>query len=131
MWDLNMSNEEKFYTKGEMELLLATNEVKTMQKIMMESFNKHITDDDDHFDRLYKTEKEIISKIDLIPQRMVECSERMKTDVLVIADERYTHDKEFKIFRTKILTGVMAGTVIGTILATVMSLIFAAMRVAH
>lgn len=117
-----MSGEEKVYTKGEMELLLATNEVKTMQKMMLESFNDHMKDDEDHFDRLYEADKEISGKIDNLPAKITECSEKLKTEILTVSRREFTGKTEFQVFRTKIMTGIIVGISIGSILATVISL---------
>lgn len=123
-----MSDEEKVYTKGEMELLLATNEVKTMQKIMLDSFSEHMQDDISNFKRLYDANKEIISKIETIPQKMADCSDKMKKEVLSVADRRYTPIIEFKVFRTQVITGIVIGTVIGSAIATIINLAISATK---
>ena len=117
-----MSDDEKMYSKGEMELLLATNEVKTMQRIMMEHFDAHIKEDDEHFDTLYKTDKEIIGKLDAMPQKFLECSNKVKEEIFTKAATIYTAQKDFEIFRTKIVTWVAAATMCGIIIAEVINL---------
>ena len=117
-----MADEEKMYTKGEMELLLATHEVKTMQKLMMEHFDAHIKEDDAHFDTLYRTDKEIISKLDSMPQKFLECSNRVKDEIFAKASTIYTAQKDFEIFRTKVVTWVSAAVVVGVIVAELINI---------
>lgn len=124
-----MSGEEKIYTKGEMELLLATGEVKTMQRMMRDDFAKHMSDDEEHFERIYLNEKEIEVKIDNLPSRIAEASEKLKTDVMAISRREFTQETDFQVFKTKIMTGVIVGIAAGSVIATIVSIIISSFKV--
>lgn len=123
-----MSEDIKTHTAGEVDLLIAVARVEAMQKIGVEAFQSHAREDNDHFERLYEAEKRILCKLDNIPQKFTDCSEKLKTEILKIADTRYTPDKEFTIFKTKVVMGVTLGTLLGTIIATILSLFIAASK---
>lgn len=123
-----MAGEEKIYTKGEMQLLLATKEIETVQKTMLKSFNAHLKDNEEHFTRLYKDDKIILEKVELIPQKLVDCADRMKKDILNVAVEKYTPLTDFKVFRTQMITGIVVGTMLGSALATIASLLISAYK---
>ncbi len=116
-----MSGEELKYTEGEVQLLVAVSEVKTMQKMHMDLFNDHKDEDETHFKNLYDADKQILSEIQLIPGKMIVCSESIKTDVLKVARKEFTPITEFKVFRTWVITGMTAGITVGSIVGAVIS----------
>ncbi len=118
-----MADEAKAYTKGELDLLVAVAEVKTMQKVSMDNFSVHMKDDEEHFHRLYSADKQILEKIEGIPDRMTKCADQIKDDIFEIADERYTPDKEFKVFKTKVITAFLVGTTASGIIATLVNVL--------
>lgn len=109
------------HTDEEVSLLLKINEVNVMQKMMLESFNDHVKDDDKHFAKLYDADEKILSEINKIPYKMTQCSEKIKTDVLTVARHEFTSETEFRVFKTWIITGISVGTIFATVLSALIN----------
>jgi len=111
-----MSGEQKTHTIGEVDLLVATARVETMQCMLNDSFNDHKKDDEVHFKNLYEADKQILAEISLIPERIATCSERIKTDVLKVARNEFSTIVNFEVFKAKIVTwGIAAGIIAGVV----------------
>lgn len=118
-----MSGEVKTHSQGEVDLLIAVAEVRTLQKMALESFNDHVRDDDKHFQRLYDNDEKIIEDIAKIPNSMVTCSEKIKTDILSIARHEFTSITAFKVFRTQIIYGMLGASAAGSLLSVVLNIL--------
>lgn len=123
------SEDKKTHTDSEVELLLAVNEVKTMQKMHLELFNDHKAEDSEHFDRLYEADKKILSEIQEIPARMINCSEKIKTDILSISRNEFATITDFKVLKTWIITGIVAGSAVAGIISTALNYVIAVMKI--
>lgn len=112
-----MPNEEKTHTKGEVDILISLARVETMQCMTADSFNEHKKEDTEQFERIYKSLEHIDEDVNKIPERMLQCKEKLKTEVLVQSRSEFTTITNFEIFKTKIITWGMAVGIIAGIVA--------------
>lgn len=126
-----MSGEEKIYTEGELKLLVEISAIKSNQVAFFKTFTDHTEDDSEHFDRLYKSDKEIVRKLDSIPKSLVECSNRIKEEIMEGSRREFTKETDFQVFKTKIMTGIIVGIALGSVLATVISMIISSVKLLH
>ena len=94
-----MSGEEKTHTQGEVDILIAMERVVTLQCVMNDDFKDHKKEDDEHFDNLYDADKEILSEISKIPENMIACSEKIKTDILSISRKEFVTATDIETYK--------------------------------
>jgi len=94
-----MSGEPKTHTAGEVEIIRAMARVETLQCMMNDDFRDHKKEDDDHFGNLYEADKKILAEVKLIPERMTECSEKIKTETLQVARNEFTSKVEIETYK--------------------------------
>ena len=114
-----MSGEDKTHTQGEVDILIATARVETMQSILVDTFNDHKKEDSEHFDNLYDADKEILHEINLIPEKMVACSEKIKTETLLVARKEFTPILDFEVFKTEIVSSIRTGAIVSSVLTPI------------
>jgi len=113
-----MAGEERIYTKGENEILIALARVETMQCVLNEDFGSHKKDDNSNFKNLYDADKQINASINGIPEKLAKRDEALKTEIFKQTRSEFATQTDFKVFKTWIVTGVIAGTTVGTIVAS-------------
>lgn len=120
-----MADEKKTHTQGEVDLLVAVARVETLQCYMNDSFDDHKKEDDTNFSNLYNADKKILAEINLIPEKMVACSEKIKTETLLVARKEFTPVVKFEVFKTEIVSSIRAGTIVSSVLTPIIiSLIY-------
>jgi len=86
--------EEKVYSETEHKILSALDSVKLLQELYYKSFNDHVKDDDSHFQRLYDTDEKILAAVNKVPEDMLRCRDKIKTDTLQVARKELNEAKE-------------------------------------
>ena len=120
-----MAGEDKTHTQGEVDLLIATARVETMQSMLIDSFNDHKKEDDSNFSNLYIADKKILAEISLIPEKMAACSEKIKTETLLVARKELTPILDFEVFKTEIVSSIRTGAIVSSIMTPIIiSLIY-------
>jgi len=94
-----VSGEEKTHTQGEVDIIKAVTRVETLQCVMNDDFKDHKKEDDEHFDNLYEADKEILQEIVKIPEKMVACSEKIKTDILIISRQEFVTATDMETYK--------------------------------
>ena len=124
-----MTDEARKHSSEEVKLLVAIAEMKTAYKLLNDNFNEHRKEDEAHFERLYDTLRDTRNDIGSIPQKIIERSETLKTEVLTISRNEFTSKIDFRVFKTWIVTGIIAGTSAGTLVASVINYFWSTMGV--
>ena len=120
-----MADEEKTHTAGEVEILVATARVETMQCVLNESFNEHKKEDAEHFDNLYEADKTILKEVREIPNKIYQCREDLKTEVLQTSRKEFAPAVDLTVFKTEIKASIKTGVAVSSILTPVIiSLIY-------
>lgn len=91
--------EEKIYTETEHQILLAVDGVRVVNEMQLQSFNEHVKDDDAHFQRLYDADEKILDGINKVPQKMAECSEKIKTDILSVSRKEFVGETALETYK--------------------------------
>ena len=84
-----MSGEEKTHTQGEVDIIKSITRVETLQCMQNDDFRDHKKEDSEHFDNLYDADKEILSEVRKIPERMFQCREELKAEILEVSETKF------------------------------------------
>jgi len=114
-----MVDEKKTHTQGEVDSLVAIARVETLQHVLNSEFNEHKKEDSEHLDRLYDADKRILAEVTTVPEKLIKCSETLKTDILNISRREFTTITNFEIFRTEVKASVRVGVAIGSVASSI------------
>ena len=85
--------------------------VDTKLGILIEDFKSHKIDDDGHFGRIYES-------INKVPDRLNNCKESLKTEIMNISRKEFAQVTDFKVFRAEVKSSVKAGVAVGSFIGT-------------
>lgn len=85
--------------------------VDTKLGILIEDFKTHKTDDGSHFGRIYES-------INKFPDRLNNCKENLKTEIMNISRKEFAQMTDFEVFRAEVKTSVKVGVAFGSIIGT-------------
>ena len=109
---MSSESEELKSVKGDIksmnDLLVA---VDTKLGILIEDFKSHKIDDDGHFGRIYES-------INKVPDRLNNCKESLKTEIMNISRKEFAQVTDFKVFRAEVKTSVRTGVIIGSLVGS-------------
>ena len=105
-------SEELKSVKGDIksmnDLLIA---VDTKLGILIGDFKAHKDDDDGHFRGIYES-------INNFPDRLGNCKESLKTEIMTISRKEFAQVTDFEVFRAEVKTSVKVGVAFGSIIGT-------------
>jgi len=97
-----MISEAKTHTQGEVDIIKSTERVAVLQAMLADDFKDHKKEDSDHFDNLYEADKNILHELSLIPNRLSEYSDRIRTETLQIARNEFVTSSSFETFKGEV-----------------------------
>lgn len=116
-----MSGDEDMVSREHMENMISMARVETMLSGHREDFLEHSAKDDKSFNELYTISREVKKEIGQIPQKMSECRQELKIEVVDDIKENFVSKASFDIFTTKIVYSILGGIGIAGVIQWVLS----------
>ena len=122
-------DDKQFYTKAELETQVSLARVETLISVTRDDFVEHKADDERNFGEIFKSTREISSKIDKIPKTIVDCRDELKTEIHDEISEHFVSLIDFKVFTTKVIWAIVGGTTCASLIAWALSVLYTATKI--
>ena len=107
--------DEAVYSQSQMQIIKDIAEMKAKQGSHFDEFKDHKKEDDEHFTRLYNADREILTAINAIPNKITRCRDDLKAEIHKEVQDHYVGSKEFSIFKTQVITTIAVITTLITL----------------